>query len=218
MWLRKGLFTALMGIALWLHSCQSDPHTYAVIETDYGNIEVKLYNTTPKHRDNFIKLAREGFYDSLLFHRVIPEFMIQGGDPDSKHAAPGQVLGQGGPGYTLEPEIGAPHFRGALAAARLPDQVNPEKRSSGSQFYIVVGRKWTDAELDAIEQQNNITYNEVQRQMYKEKGGTPFLDGNYTVFGEVVKGMEVVDRIATAARDKANRPLQDIRIKQVRIK
>ncbi len=213
------LMTILLPLLLaGIAGCKKDPYTHAVIETDYGDIEVILYNTTPRHRDNFIKLAREGFYDSLLFHRVMPEFMIQGGDPDSKYARPGQVLGQGGPGYTLEPEIGAPHIRGALAAARLPDQINPEKRSSGSQFYIVVGRKWSDAELDAIEQQNNIKYNATQRQLYREKGGAPFLDGNYTVFGEVVRGMDVVDRIASAPRDKANRPLQDIRIKRVRIK
>ncbi len=216
----KKSFLHLAGLLLmlWWAGCEKDPHTYAVIETDLGDIELMLYNTTPQHRDNFIKLAREGFYDSLLFHRVIPQFMIQAGDPDSKNAPPGQPLGMGGPGYTLPPEIGAPHLRGALAAARMPDQVNPEMRSSGSQFYIVQGRTWTDAELDAIERQNGVHYNEVQRQRYKEEGGAPFLDGKYTVFGEVVKGMEVVDRIAAEATDDKNRPLRDIRIRRIRIK
>ena len=203
----------LLGVVFWLGCEKEDPHTYALIETDYGTMKVMLYNTTPKHRDNFIKLAKEGFYDSLLFHRVIKGFMIQGGDPESRHASPSQPLGMGGPGYTLDPEIGAPHLRGALAAARQPDAVNPQKRSSGSQFYIVQGRTFTDAELDRIESQNGIKYSPEQRKFYKEIGGAPFLDGNYTVFGEVVEGLEVVDKIANTPTGPSDRPLQDIRMK-----
>lgn len=195
---------------LGLSSCQQDEFTHAEITTDYGNIEVILYNSTPKHRDNFIKLASEGFYDDLLFHRVVNGFMIQGGDPDSKDAAPGQMLGRGGPGYQIDAEIGAPHFRGALAAAR---DGNPLKRSSGSQFYIVQGRPVTEDALAQMEQQKSIRYSPEQRQVYLEEGGSPFLDNEYTVFGEVVSGMEVVDQIAGMETDPNNRPTQDVRMK-----
>lgn len=198
---------------LLLLSC-SDDRTTAIIETDYGTIEIKLLNSTPKHRDNFIKLAKEGFYDSLLFHRVMPGFMIQGGDPDSRNAVPGQQLGMGNPGYMIDPEIGAPHIRGALAAARTQ---NPQKKSSGSQFYIVQGQPVDDAYLDQIEAEKGIRYNPTQRQLYKEAGGTPFLDMDYTVFGEVVSGMEVVDKIAALPRSPNDRPEVDVRMK-IRIK
>jgi cyclophilin family peptidyl-prolyl cis-trans isomerase len=191
-------------------ACNQDPYTYAVIETDFGEMKVQLYNSTPNHRDNFIKLAEEGFYDDLLFHRVIPNFMIQGGDPDSRNARPNQTLGMGGPGYLIDPELGAPHKRGALAAAQAP---NPEKKSSGSQFYIVQGQTWDDPTLDNIEQQNKITFSPEDRQMYRETGGSPFLDGNYTVFGEVVEGLEVIDQIAAQQTGAGNRPVQDIRMK-----
>lgn len=190
-------------------SCSSSEGPVVEISTRHGNIRVLLYNSTPLHRDNFLKLAEEGYYDSTLFHRVIPGFMIQGGDPDSKTAGPGQRLGMGGPGYKIDAEIGAPHIRGALAAAR---DGNPAKRSSGSQFYIVSGRPVADEELDAIEKKKGITYNDAQRQLYKELGGAPMLDQDYTVFGEVISGMEVVDAIVQEPRDRADRPSQDVRM------
>jgi len=190
-------------------ACNSPSEPTVAIETRLGTIKVLLYDSTPKHQENFLKLAEEGFYDSTLFHRVIPGFMIQGGDPDSRSASPGQRLGMGGPGYKIDAEIGAPHIRGALAAAR---DGNPEKRSSGSQFYIVTGRPLTDQDLNAIEQQKGITYNEAQRELYKEMGGTPQLDQDYTVFGEVIEGMDVVDAIAQEARDRADRPFQNVRM------
>lgn len=193
-----------------ISSCEKDPFTYAIIETDYGVMKARLYNSTPQHRDNFIKLAEEGYFDDLLFHRVIPNFMIQGGDPDSRSARPGQLLGRGGPDYLIAPEIGAPHKTGALAAAQSP---NPEKKSSGSQFYIVHGQKWDDKALDQIEQQYKITFTPENRQLYKEVGGAPFLDGNYTVFGELVEGLDVVEKIATQQKDRNNRPVEDVRMK-----
>lgn len=197
----------VLALAMILSSCGQDEHRYAVIETAYGDMKVMLYNTTPKHRDNFIKLAEEGFYDGTLFHRVMEGFMIQGGDPDSKTAKPNQMLGMGGPGYQLDPEIGAPHIRGALAAARPP---NPQKRSSGSQFYIVHGRPVNDAMLDQLEQEKGIKYNEAQRELYKTEGGTPMLDNDYTVFGELVEGFEVLDKIATVPTGPGNRPVRNI--------
>ncbi|GJM36266.1 MAG: peptidyl-prolyl cis-trans isomerase [Saprospiraceae bacterium] len=207
--MKQLLYLLVMGTLL--SSCQpADEHTYAEIETDFGNMKVMLYNTTPKHRDNFIKLAKEGFYDGLLFHRVMAGFMVQGGDPDSKNAAPGQMLGQGGPGYQIEAEIGSPHFKGTLAAARTQ---NPQKLSSGSQFYIVQGQPIDDASLDNIQNQKNIQYNEQQRQLYKEVGGAPFLDNDYTVFGEVVEGLDVIDKMAAVQTDGNNRPLEDVRMK-----
>ncbi|MEZ4960591.1 MAG: peptidylprolyl isomerase [Saprospiraceae bacterium] len=187
--------------------------TMALIETDMGNIKVKLYDSTPKHKENFIKLAKEGYYDGTLFHRVIPGFMVQGGDPDSKTAQPGQPLGAGGPGYTIEAEIGAKHFRGALAAARQGDQVNPEKRSSGSQFYIVQNGPVPAAQLDQIIAQKGLQYTPEEKDYYLKVGGTPFLDGDYTVFGQVVEGLDVVDKIANAQRAPGDRPLQDIKMK-----
>lgn len=198
-------------MALGVYSCgPADDHTYAEIETEFGTMKVKLYNSTPQHRDNFIKLANEGFYDDLLFHRVIDGFMVQGGDPDSKNAPPGQQLGQGGPGYQIDAEIGAPHIKGALAAARTQ---NPQKRSSGSQFYIVSGSPVDDNTLDQMEQQKGIKYNETQRKLYKELGGAPFLDNDYTVYGEVVEGYDVIDKIAKVPKDGADRPTQDVRMK-----
>ncbi len=199
------MFVLLAGIS----ACQKDDATYAEISTDFGNIKVMLYNSTPKHRDNFIKLAKEGFYDGLLFHRVMSNFMAQGGDPDSRNAPADQPLGMGGPGYEIEAEIGAPHIRGALAAAR---RNNPQKQSSGSQFYIVQGQPIDDAYLNNIEAQKQIKYNDAQRQLYKELGGTPFLDNDYTVFGEVVEGMDVVDKICSQPTGPNDRPLQDIKM------
>ncbi|NPA33632.1 MAG: peptidylprolyl isomerase [Chlorobi bacterium] len=184
-----------------------------LIHTDYGTMRMRLYCETPIHSENFLKLAREGFYDSLLFHRVIPEFVVQGGDPNSRNAKKGEVLGQGGPGYTLPAEIkpNLYHKKGAVAAARLPDQINPERRSSGSQFYIVIGRKWTEKELQQIERKTGYKFTEEQKKVYQTKGGTPFLDGQYTVFGEITKGIEVAEKISNLPRDRYDRPLQDVR-------
>ena len=198
-------------LALVLSSC--DSRQYVVIETPMGNMRVMLYDETPLHRDNFVKLVNEGYYDGLLFHRIIDGFMVQGGDPDSKGAAPGVVLGQGGPGYTLPAEIGAPHIKGALAAARLGGPANPAKESSGSQFYVVQGRPVPDAQLNSFEQQKGIKYNEAQRKLYGELGGAPALDGDYTVFGEVVEGLEVIDKLAAVATDRQNRPTEDLTMK-----
>ncbi len=190
------------------------------IETDMGNIEVQLYAGTPKHRDNFVKLVKEGFYSGTLFHRVINTFMIQAGDPDSKGAKSGIVLGNGGPGYNVPAELEADyyHTKGALAAARMPDQVNPKKESSGSQFYIVQGSKVTDQLLDKIESMYGFKYTDAQRELYKKVGGTPHLDKNYTIFGQVISGMEVVEKIAAVRTDANNRPGEDIKIKKMRIK
>ena len=206
----KNLSILLMFVLFATLGCEKDPYQYALIETDYGDMKVKLYNTTPQHRDNFIKLVKEGFYDDLLFHRIKPNFMIQGGDPDSKNAGPNVRLGMGGPGYQIDPEIGALHLKGALAAARTP---NPQKRSSGSQFYIVQGQAVDDAFLDQIQQRNNITYSPEQRALYKELGGAPFLDNDYTVFGEVVEGLEVIDKLAAVPTGAADRPVQDVKMK-----
>jgi cyclophilin family peptidyl-prolyl cis-trans isomerase len=182
------------------------------ISTTLGDIVVRLYNKTPLHRDNYIKLVKENFFDSLLFHRVINGFMIQGGDPGSKTAPSGEMLGMGDIGYTIPAEFDTTiiHKRGALCAARTQ---NPEKASSACQFYIVQGRKISDGELDALAAQRGIAYTPAQRMTYKMNGGTPFLDMDYTVFGEVETGMEVVDAIATQPRDGANRPLTDVRMK-----
>lgn len=185
--------------------------TKVKLETEYGNIIIKLYDNTPQNTANMIKVANEHGYDSTLFHRVIPEFMIQGGDPDSKHAQPGQMLGNGGLKYTVPAEINDADFhkRGALGVAR---DNNPAKAGSASQFYIVVGKKFTDAELDMIEKRTGHKFDTTQRNAYKTAGGAPHLDGNYTVFGEVVEGMEVADKIAAEARDRSDRPNKDIRI------
>ena len=185
------------------------------IETDYGNITVKLSNATPKHRDNFIKLAEEGYFDDLLFHRVINGFMIQGGDPNSKGAKKGQPLGMGGPGYTIPAEFvdSLVHTKGAIAAARTGGPSNPEKRSSGSQFYLVQGKVLSDRELDGMESQKGIRYTPEQRKAYTTVGGTPFLDQEYTVFGYVVNGLEVIDKIAAVAKDSRDRPVSDVKMK-----
>ncbi len=190
------------------------PEQLVKISTEYGDMVVKLYNGTPLHRDNFIKLVKGNYYDSLLFHRVIKDFMIQGGDPDSKGAAPGQMLGNGGPGYTIPAEFNKEYFhkKGVLAAAREGDNVNPDKASSGSQFYIVQGRKWKNMELNTMEQQVGHTIPWEQKEVYMSIGGTPHLDRNYTVFGEVITGMEVIDKIAALKTDQMARPVEDIKM------
>ena len=206
-------------IAALVASCgERDNRSRVAIETEFGTMEVVLYEETPRHRDNFLKLAREGFYDSLLFHRIVPNFMIQGGDPASRHAGPNQMLGEGGPGYLLEAEFaeGVFHKKGALAAARQGDAVNPEKKSNGSQFYIVQGKPISEQELLAIEQKLGKSYAPEVREHYLQHGGAPFLDGDYTVFGEVVEGMEIIDKIAAQPTGMMNRPRKDIRM-EVRV-
>jgi len=188
------------------------PGTRVKVTTDSGVMIIRLYDKTPQHRDNFIKLAKEHFFDSLLFHRVIQGFMIQGGDPQSKYAQAGQMLGMGDVGYTIPAEFDTSlfHKKGALAAARTP---NPAKASSGCQFYIVQGNKLTDADLNMMEMQKGIKYSAVQRNTYKTVGGTPFLDQDYTVFGEVEKGLEVIDKIASVPKAQGDRPIADVRMK-----
>jgi len=208
------VLTMLLGFVLAFSGCKTE-EKHVLITTEYGDIEIMLYNSTPQHRDNFVKLVESGFYDSLLFHRVIDGFMIQGGDPTSKNSPAGEMLGMGGPGYEVPAEIGSPHLRGAVAAAR---SASPDKRSSGSQFYIVTGVKLTEAELNYYEKNKNIKYNEAQRKIYMEEGGTPSLDKEYTVFGEVVSGMETVDKIVKEPKNEKDRPFKDIRMKMKMIK
>jgi cyclophilin family peptidyl-prolyl cis-trans isomerase len=214
--MKKFIFFLLAGI-LFLNLTamtqpkQSDKKVKFMIHTEYGDMKGVLYNETPKHRDNFVKLAKSGYFNGTLFHRVIQGFMIQGGDPDSKTAKPGQALGSGGPGYTVPAEFNPAliHKKGALSAARMGDQMNPQKASSGSQFYIVQGQKWDPARLDS---QYPNKYTQAQKDVYKTIGGTPFLDGEYTVFGEITEGLDVIDKIAAVEKDKADRPVKDVKM------
>lgn len=187
--------------------------------TSQGKITFLLYNETPLHRDNFLKLVKNHTYDGLLFHRVIKDFMVQAGDPKSRDAKPGQPLGDGTLGYTVPAEFRADliHKRGALCAARQGDQVNPKKASSASQFYIVQGQVWDNKTLDMMEQRFGKKFTAEQRKVYTTVGGTPHLDGDYTVFGEVVEGMEVVNKIAAVQCDRMDRPLQDVKIISVKV-
>lgn len=186
------------------------------IETEYGDIVVMLYDSTPLNTNNMVKLAKEHYYDGTIFHRCIPNFVIQGGDSTSKHAKPGQQLGEGGLGYTVPAEINATayHKRGALGVAR---DNTPDKSGSACQFYIVVGKPFTDADMDNLTKRSGRIYTPEQREVYKKTGGTPHLDGNYTVFGEVIEGMDIVDKIANEPRDKNDRPNKDIRMTKVRM-
>ena len=188
-------------------------HSFVRVKTPNGECIIMLYNQTPKHRDNFVKLAKEGFYNGTLFHRVIKEFMIQGGDPDSKTAKAGQTLGEGDLGYRIDAEFRDSlfHKKGVLAAAR---ENNPEKASSASQFYIVQGKKWNDESLDQV-QTNRMQGRQIpawQREVYKTIGGTPHLDQNYTVYGEVVKGLEMIDAIAGLPTASGDRPVEDVKM------
>jgi peptidyl-prolyl cis-trans isomerase B (cyclophilin B) len=190
-----------------------------LMQTTMGDMVIRLSDSTPLHRDNFLKLVKVGFYDSILFHRVIKNFMIQGGDPNSIRAAAGKPLGDGGPGYTVPAEFRKTlfHKKGALAAARMGGNVNPTKASSGSQFYIAQGKVFTDAGLDSLEtfRLNGRKIPAEQREVYKTIGGIPHLDQGYTVYGEVVKGLDVLDKIAavqTSRGQDRDRPLQDVRI------
>ena len=249
--------------------------TQVEIKTTMGTIIVKMYNETPLHKANFIKLVKDKYYDGQLFHRVIKDFMIQTGDPDSKTAKKGQALGSGGPGYTIKAEFNQNlfHKKGALSAARQSDQINPEKKSSGSQFYIVQGKKFTAKELDDVEFQQNVNaylpyiqqylqkpensaimsdvqkkqqmadqeglnkiikdiivklkpqhpeikdfkFSQKQRTTYMTIGGTPHLDMNYTVFGEVLKGLDIIDKIASVKTDQGDRPIDDVKIISMRV-
>ncbi|MXV49731.1 peptidylprolyl isomerase [Pedobacter sp. HMF7647] len=223
----KLVLTSFLLFAVVVASAQSQSHQYVRITTSKGECTLLLYNETPLHRDNFLKLSerkstgifsflskpKPSFYDGTLFHRVIKNFMIQGGDPDSKTAKPKQALGEGGLKYTIPAEFRDSlfHKKGALAAAR---DDNPGKESSSTQFYIVQGKKYTDEELDRLEQ-TRLKGRKIpvwQRDVYKTAGGTPWLDQNYTVFGEVVKGIEMVDAIAVVPTDENNRPLQDVKM------
>jgi cyclophilin family peptidyl-prolyl cis-trans isomerase len=268
------LKSILLSLSLFLVIKQSISQTFSketiLISTSHGNMKVKLFNETPKHRDNFLKLVKEHFYDSLLFHRVIEEFMIQGGDPDSKHAEPIKLLGDGDLNYTIPAEIVPTlcHKKGMLCAARNGDDINPEKASSACQFYIVQGKKRTDEDLISYEkrinkpiitkikedilnkpensalkekmaafkaEQNNdslmvyfkivnklvdeeyaktphYTFPPEHQTIYKTIGGTPHLDSQYTIFGEVIEGLEVIDKIAAVGKNKDDRPLIDIRM------
>lgn len=188
--------------------------TMVLISTNYGDMKAILYNETPLHRDNFIKLVKEGYYDGTLFHRVIDGFMIQGGDPDSKTAKPKQMLGQGGPGYTIPAEFKQEliHKKGALAAARMGDNVNPQKASSGSQFYIAQGKRYTSEELNMLQARMGKQFNQTQKDAYVNEGGVPFLDYEYTVFGQVIEGLEVIDKIAKVQKDRYDRPIEDVKM------
>jgi peptidylprolyl isomerase len=271
------LLSVLLSLTIGFSAAQNKEKVELVlIETEFGNIKVKLYNETPLHRDNFLKLADEGFYNGTLFHRVIKEFMIQGGDPDSKNASPEMALGNGGPGYTIPAEFVSQYYhkRGALAAARLGDNINPKKESSGSQFYIVHGRIMKEEELKMYEQRMsqqimqqalndfllkpeneaylqkaqklqqendqkgiqdlvteitpivqiqlgdkaNYTFTEQQLKDYSSIGGAPHLDGGYTVFGEVIEGLDVIDKIAELQTNAQNRPAKDVKMTVKRVK
>lgn len=213
--MKKTIFI-LLAFLISLNSLvySQDQRKKVLISTDYGDITIVLYDETPIHRDNFIKLAESGFYDGTIFHRVIKDFMIQGGDPASKNATPETRLGNGGPGYTLPAEINPDlyHKKGALAAARMGDNVNPEKESSGSQFYIVQGKKALESDLRIYETRMKKKFTPEQIKVYTTIGGTYHLDGGYTVFGEVIEGMDVIDKIAVVTTNNMDRPLKDIKI------
>lgn len=217
---KRLLTTLLLGISLLPLRAQT-PSAEVLLETTAGNIRVALYEETPLHRDNFLKLVNLHSYDSLLFHRVIKDFMVQSGDINSRHAKPGELLGSGDYDYTTEPEFRLPqiyHRRGVIAMAREGDDVNPEMRSSASQFYIVWGRIFDDAGIAKIQErldkatQGRVKLTPEMIETYKTIGGTPHLDGQYTVFGEVTEGLEVIDKIQQSPTDDNSRPLEDIRI------
>ena len=208
---------------LYAQAKKKEKRAVVRIETSCGVIRVALADDTPLHRDNFLKLTSEGFYNGTLFHRCIKDFMIQGGDPDSRHAVKGQLLGEGDTGYTIPAEFCLPywyHWRGALAAARESDDVNPEQRSSGCQFYIVYGKKQAPADIKRV--RNMLREKDIERtsQMaddYMMRGGTPHLDGQYTVFGEIIEGLDVVRQILTLPTDTNDRPLEDVVIEKMSV-
>ncbi|MFM8432128.1 MAG: peptidylprolyl isomerase [Bacteroidota bacterium] len=205
------ILAALVALSVPTILCAQSTDTLVVITTSYGTMKVRLYTETPIHRSNFIKLAESGYYDSTLFHRVIRGFMIQGGDPDSKNAVPGQMLGNGDIGYTLPAEFRDTifHKKGTICAARTE---NPLKASSGCQFYIVQGQVYDPIKLSTMEMQTGRKMSARQKEIYTTQGGTPFLDGNYTVYGEVIEGLEVIDAIAAVKTQPGDRPVQDVRM------
>ena len=197
-----------------------DKRRVVMMQTTAGNIRIELYNETPLHRDNFVRLVNEHFYDSLLFHRVIKSFMIQAGDPVSRHAQPGVFLGDSTLNYTIPAEIRTPqiyHKRGAVAMAREPDEVNPEQKSSSCQFYIVWGKRFSSQAIERVQERldtikGGIKLTDEMISTYRKTGGTPHLDGTYTVFGEVTEGLEVIERIQAVMTDDDDRPVDDQRI------
>ena len=203
-------FIVLFAISMAFAGNSDKKNPVVVIKTNKGDITVMLYNDTPKHRDNFLKLAKEGFYEGRIFHRVINQFMIQAGWTKE---------GPDNPDYLIEAEIRKNHIhkKGALAAARKGDNVNPERKSSGCQFYIVQGRKLNEQMLSQFEARSGMEYTEEQRKIYKTKGGTPHLDGSYTVFGEVIQGMDVIDKIAAVETGQGNKPKEDVIIESVKV-
>lgn len=224
----KRILTSLVLLFTLATAFAQNDRAQVTFKTTEGEIVVELYNETPLHRDNFLLQVKHKLYNGVLFHRVINEFMIQGGDPLSKNAKPGEELGEGTdtPNEWLSPEFRVPefyHVRGSLAAAREGDVVNPDKKSSPQQFYIVTGRTFTDAELDRIQQRvtqdtkGRVTLTPAMREAYRTLGGAPHLDGSYTVYGRVMKGMEIVDRIQKVDTDRNNRPLHDVRIMKAKV-
>lgn len=213
--------------ALTLAACAPEPQeeVVMVVETTMGTVEFKLYNETPLHRDNFIRLAEEHYFDSLLFHRVIDNFVIQGGDPNSKYAAPGEMLGDGEPDYRVPAEFrleqGIFHHKGVVNAAREGDDTNPDRESCASQFCFMMGSPMTDEQLDRAQARldaqtgGQVKLTPEMREVYKKVGGSPHLDGQYTVFGEVVQGMEVLEAIQKVQTDAYDRPLEDVRMLKV---
>lgn len=219
--MKRVLFLIALAMGASTRLCAQTSTTEVLLETTMGNIRIALYDETPQHRDNFLKLTKMGSYDSLLFHRVIKDFMVQSGDIFSKNAKPGQLLGMGDYDYTQESEFRLPkifHRRGVVAAAREGDEKNPERRSGASQFYIVWGKIYDDRRLDYTQTKlDSITNGAVQltpemREVYKTIGGTPHLDGQYTVFGEVTEGLDLIEKMQLVETDKNDRPLEDIRI------
>ena len=213
------IFTILTVISSNKASSQTAAHTL-FMETSKGNMKIILYEQTPMHADNFIKLVNEGTYNGVLFHRVIKGFMIQTGDPDSKNSVKGALVGTGGPGYLVPAEFHPDlyHKNGAIAAARQGDDTNPNRESNGSQFYIVQGEVFSDEHLDQMEKAGgHIKFTAEQRMVYKAVGGAPHLDYGYTVFGEVIEGFEVIDAIAAEPTDERNRPLEDVRIIKITV-
>jgi cyclophilin family peptidyl-prolyl cis-trans isomerase len=218
--MRKLLFIALV-FSVLTASASKPKNQYIKITTSFGSCIIRLYNETPLHRDNIIKLTKKKVYNGTLFHRVIKDFMIQGGDPDSKNAKPDSLLGNGSLGYTVPAELRDSlfHKKGVLAAARESDNINPEKASSSSQFYLVQGKIFTDSQLDRLEQTRlKHKIPDYQRQVYKTIGGTPHLDQNYTVYGEIVEGFDMVDKIAAVEKGKNDRPKEDVKMEIVVLK
>lgn len=221
----KYIFSSLLISFVMIFAVASDvraqeAETIVLIDTDMGKVKVKLFNDTPKHRDNFIKNVNEKLYDGLLFHRVIKQFMIQTGDVNSKDAPMDKHLGDGDLDYTIPAEIVYPkyfHKAGMLCAARTGDDVNPERASSATQFYIVTGNFFTEMELDKMEKEKNITLTPEQKQAYMLEGGAPHLDGKYTIFGEVISGMKTVMKIQLVETNEDDRPLKNIKIKSMKI-